>query len=68
MDSLAKKWSSLPTDEHLPLTQFMFALAIKAIAQASYGKFLESDKELLKLKNAYDIVSTTYLLKSVLSL
>ena len=56
-EDLAKKWTTVPREEHIPLGQYMFALAIKSIAEASYGKYFEDEELLLKLKTCYEVVS-----------
>ncbi len=53
---MIEKMSSLPADEHIPLSQYMFALAIKGIAMASFGVFFKDHKEVLKLRKNFDLV------------
>ena len=54
---LCENLSGLPAKDHIPVSQNMFALAIKGIAQASFGIFFDNDIEVLRLRRNYDIVS-----------
>ena len=48
---------TIPKEEHIPLGQVVFAVAIKAITAASFGLFFNDEKEVRKLHQGYDIVS-----------
>lgn len=56
-EEVADKWASLPADEHIPLSQFMIAMSIKAIALSTLGREMQDDKELMKIRKAYETVS-----------
>ena len=57
-NELADKWASHPADQHIPLTQHMVALSMKAVALATLGSGMKDDKELLQISKAYHVVST----------
>ena len=56
-NELCKKLAAEPKDEHIPLTEIMFALAIKNIAISMLGLCFEDETELLKLSENYEVVS-----------
>ena len=47
----------MPKEEHLALTETMYAIAIKNIAISMLGLYFKDEKELLKLKENYEVVS-----------
>ena len=55
-NEVAEKWASLPADEHIPLSQFMVAMSIKAVAISTFGEIMKDEKEIMKLRKAYEIV------------
>lgn len=55
-DDLAKKWSSLVKEEHVPLSVHMFAYALKIALITMFGETFSNDKEILEFKHCYDIV------------
>ena len=59
-NDLVKKMESASSDEHIPLMQYMFALAIKIIVTTSFGPFFKDDKEVLKFRKSYDMVSCNH--------
>ena len=59
-DELCKKLASKAREEHIPLTEYMFALAIKNIAIATMGLYFKDDKEVLRLRHNYDVVRSIF--------
>ena len=57
---VTRKLESLPDKEHIPLGEYTCSLAIKGISQASFGSLFKDEKDVLQLKNNYDIVSTSH--------
>ncbi|KAL4222448.1 hypothetical protein ACF0H5_018487 [Mactra antiquata] len=57
-NELAKKWESKVKEEHIPITEYMVAFALKAVLAALYGKQMKSDKKVLEFKELYQGVWT----------
>ena len=54
---LIKKWKSVAREDHVPLRQYMMALALKSIVWTSFGEnYMTSNKEILQIENDYDTV------------
>ena len=58
-NELCDKWASQPSDQHIPLSQHMLALSMKALALAAFGSGMKDEKQLLQLSKAYHVVSTS---------
>lgn len=56
-NELSKKWASLPSEQHIPLSQHMVALSIKAVVLATMGSAMADEKQLLDISKAYYAVS-----------
>ncbi|XP_078321122.1 cytochrome P450 20A1-like [Crassostrea virginica] len=54
-DSLVKKWSSLPKEEHVPVAQYMIAQALKMALVGLFGNEAWTDEEILEVRHNYDI-------------
>ena len=67
VDELSAKLSTVAKEEHIPLRQYMFALAIKSISRISFGDYFKDDQKILELNRNYDIVSLIFLSKHVLN-
>ncbi|XP_053373354.1 cytochrome P450 20A1-like [Mercenaria mercenaria] len=55
-DELAKKWETMLNDEHIALTQYMYAFALKAVLASLYGEKMKDDKAVLEFRSTYDVV------------
>ncbi|XP_041367127.1 cytochrome P450 20A1-like [Gigantopelta aegis] len=55
-NDIETKWLSLVKEEHIPLSQYMFAFSIKAALQSFLGGHFKDDKEVLAFKRDYDVV------------
>lgn len=56
-DELIKKWRSVEKEDHVPLRQYMMALALKSIVWTSFGEnYMTSNNEILQIENDYDTV------------
>ncbi|XP_070554393.1 cytochrome P450 20A1-like isoform X2 [Ptychodera flava] len=56
VDSMIEKISSLPAGEHIPLTEYMSMLTIKAVSKSTFGDFFKEDGKAVKLLHHYEIV------------
>lgn len=54
---MAKDWSSIPEEQHIPVMESMFNLAIKSIGRCGLGKTFKDDKDVRKFGDAYTTVS-----------
>ncbi|KAJ8313733.1 hypothetical protein KUTeg_008294 [Tegillarca granosa] len=54
-NELEKKWSTLVKEEHIPLSQYMSAFALKIVLRALFGQSFKDDKEVLEFRRNYDI-------------
>ena len=54
---LTRNWSSVPAGEHLPLRDYMMALAIRIISSTHFGAFFRSDDNTKALHKLYESVS-----------
>jgi hypothetical protein len=54
---LVKKWTSLVKEEHIALSQYMSAYALKVVLLTLMGDTFNDDKEVLEFRRLYDIVS-----------
>ncbi len=54
---VAKKWSTLPKGEHIPLRQHMLAVALKSMMCSAFGLKMNSTKDILEFEKGYDLVS-----------
>uniref|UniRef100_A0A0B6YSD6 Cytochrome P450 n=1 Tax=Arion vulgaris TaxID=1028688 RepID=A0A0B6YSD6_9EUPU len=52
--SVSKKWLEKSSEDHVPLSEHMFAYAIKAALLTLLGESFTDDKLVLSFKNAYD--------------
>ena len=55
-NDISNSWSTMLDEQHVPLTQYMFMLALKAILQALFVNIMKDDKEVLEFKRKYDQV------------
>ena len=55
-DNLVKKWTSLVKEEHIALSQYMSAYALKVVLLTLMGDTFNDDKEVLEFRRLYDIV------------
>ena len=53
---LSEKWASQSSDQHIPLSQDMIALSMKAVALAALGDGMKDEQQLLRMSKAYDVV------------
>ncbi|XP_057294082.1 cytochrome P450 20A1-like [Hydractinia symbiolongicarpus] len=54
-EELMKKLSTLNTDEHIQLRQYLFVVAMKSLVRTSFGnEYFKSNKECIELSTAYD--------------
>jgi hypothetical protein len=56
-NELSDKWASQPSEQHIPLSQHMIALSMKAVALATLGSGMKDEKQLLEMSKAYHVVS-----------
>lgn len=68
VNKMSEDWSSIPEDQHIPVMESMFNLAIKSIGRAGLGKTFKDDKEVRKFGDAYTTVSICPNVPSHLSL
>jgi hypothetical protein len=54
---MVKKWETMLNDQHIPLVQYMYAFALKAVLASLYGEKMKDDKAVLEFKGVYDAVS-----------
>jgi len=54
---MVKKWTSLVKEEHIALSQYMSAYALKVVLLTLMGDTFNNDKEVLEFRRQYDIVS-----------
>ena len=59
-DDLLKKTSALSTNDHLPLTEYMFDAAIKVLSAAAFGAHFKDEKKVNQLWKAYNTVRIHY--------
>ncbi|XP_033112330.1 cytochrome P450 20A1-like isoform X2 [Anneissia japonica] len=55
VDELCQKISSLPDTEHIPVCQYMMALALKGITQTSFGDYFKDDEKAFEFRKHYDL-------------
>ncbi|OWF40771.1 cytochrome P450 20A1-like [Mizuhopecten yessoensis] len=55
-DELAKKWSSLVKEEHVPLSVHMFAYSLKIALLTMFGESFANDKDILEFRRCYDVM------------
>lgn len=56
-EEMVAKWRTIPRDEHIPLRQHMMAVALKSIIRTSFGEdYFKTNKEILELEKAYEVV------------
>ncbi|XP_077978629.1 cytochrome P450 20A1-like isoform X2 [Glandiceps talaboti] len=54
-EELVDKLKSVPNEEHIPLCQYMVALALKALLRSLFGKYFYDDRAVLELKKNFDV-------------
>ncbi|XP_006825419.1 cytochrome P450 20A1-like [Saccoglossus kowalevskii] len=54
-EEIKDKFSSMSKEEHIPICQYMTALALKTIIKTLFGKYFEDDRKVLELKKNFDI-------------
>ncbi|XP_056007018.1 cytochrome P450 20A1-like [Ostrea edulis] len=57
-DDLVKKWSTMAKDEHIPLSQYMMAFALKLGLLNLFGSKAWTNEEILEIRHHYDIMFT----------
>ena len=62
---LTGNWAGVPAGEHLPLRDYMMALAIRIISSTHFGAFFRNDDNTKALHKLYESVSmyVIYILK-----
>ncbi|XP_060554899.1 cytochrome P450 20A1-like [Ruditapes philippinarum] len=55
-DEMVKKWETMLNDQHIPLVQYMYAFALKAVLASLYGEKMKDDKAVLEFKAVYDAI------------
>lgn len=53
---ITKKWASLPPNQHIPLHQYMMALAIKGILLTGFGTSFRDENMIVQLNRLYDYI------------
>ena len=53
---MAEDWTSIPKEQHVPLMENMFHLALKSIGRAAFGKSFKNDKDVKRFHDAYNAV------------
>ena len=62
---LTRNWSGVPTGEHLPLRDYMMALAIRIISSTHFGAFFRNDDNTKALHKLYESVSMYMILRDI---
>ncbi|XP_064613614.1 cytochrome P450 20A1-like isoform X1 [Liolophura sinensis] len=52
---LSTKWSTMPDEQHIPLTQHMLALSFKILMWTLVGDYFKDDKKLLEFRKNFDV-------------
>ena len=60
---LERAWSEMSVDEHIPLHEYMMALAIKMISKTQLGAFFKSDENVRTFHKHYMKVRNTIIWK-----
>ncbi|XP_033762753.1 cytochrome P450 20A1-like isoform X2 [Pecten maximus] len=55
-DELAKEWSSLVKEEHIPLSIHMLAYALKVALITMFGDTFSDDKDILEFQRCYNVI------------
>ncbi|KAK3731832.1 hypothetical protein QZH41_020193 [Actinostola sp. cb2023] len=55
-NKMAEDWTSIPKEQHVPLMENMFHLALKSIGRAAFGKSFKNDKDVKRFHDAYNAV------------
>lgn len=55
-NDLVNKWEKMAKGEHIPITEFMMAFALKCSLAALYGEKMKSDKKVLEFHAKYSVV------------
>ena len=55
-DEVGDKWAAMPPQQHIPLSQYMLGMTMKAVALSTFGREM-NDEKILKLRKAYQTVS-----------
>ena len=62
-DDIANSWNTMLNEQHVPLSQYMSMLALKAVLQALFVNIMKDDKDVLEFKRKYDQVRWIDILK-----
>lgn len=54
-DELIKKWTTLPTEQHIPVFQYVMALCMKACMYLGFGDYFLDGKEVLEFSRNFEI-------------
>lgn len=55
-EDFASNWSLLPAGEHVPLHDYMMALAVKMLTCSHFGSFFRHDKATMDFHHLYELV------------